>query len=276
MIGGSRLRLSRQLRTKRDAPVPAVDDSLLHALGVSLELARHRGEQCASRRDVLLALVAETDAPGRLLISADVLAEWTRITRDYAEAAFAPAISSLESYGFIRLPRVLEILAWPMRHSADRALGVKGARAVAVMQFEAVRQAIRAGDAVVGLDHLLLALASVGHQIGSGIAGSEPDRIWMSAAYLRSAGLAYGDAVRRLALKRSEEDPLTASSGRQLSPSYSAEVLELLKELPALVAKGSGDSELVPALVAVVPERVAEVVRQLGGDPQPLLALKPR
>jgi hypothetical protein len=271
-VVGEMLRLSRRPWDGPDVPGPAVDGSILHALGVSLELALQRGDRCASRRDVLLALVAETDALSRRLISADVLAEWMRITRDYAEVLHAPAIGDLENYGFVRLPRLLEILSWPTRRSADRALGVKGARAVTVMQFEAVRQAIRADSAAVGLDHVILALASVGHQVESRIAGRERDTIWKSATYLRSAGLAYVDVVRRLALKRTEDDSLTASGQRELNPGFSPEVSELLKELPALVAKGKGDAELVPALIAVAPERVAEVVVQLGGDPEPLLA----
>jgi hypothetical protein len=200
------------------------------------------------------------------------------------EVPWAPATSSLEKYGFVRLPRLLEIMSWPERRSADRKMGIKGARAVAVMQLEAIRQAVRAGDSVVGLEHFLLAVASVGHQVRSRIAwprkdrywvaGLEPDRIWMSDTHLRDAGLAYDDTVRRLASKRVEDDSLTSSGGRELYPTYSAEVVELCKELPALVAKGSGDSELVPALVTVAPQRVAEVVAQLGGDPEPLLVLR--
>jgi hypothetical protein len=271
------LKLARRPWDGPDARVPAVDASLLHALGVSLELARHRGDRCASRRDVLLALVAETDAVHTQLISAGVLAEWMRVTNDYVEVPHAPAILDLEDYGFIRLPRrFLEILAWPIRYSADRAFGVKGARAVRVMQLEAVRQAVRAGDAVVELDHLLLALASVGHQVEARAVAREPDKIWMSASYLRAAGLAYGDAVERLASKRARDDSLTSPSEREIFPGFSAEVTALLKKLPALVAKGRGDSALVPALLTVAPERVAEVVLQLGGNPEPLLALKVR
>jgi hypothetical protein len=281
------LRMAHRPWAGPEAPVPAVGEDLLHALGVALELARQRGERCASRRDVLLALVAHTDALGRQLISADVLAEWMRITRDYVEIPYAPAISSLETYGFVRLPGFLDIMSWPERRSADRAMGVKGARAVVVMQFEAVRQAIRVGDADVGLDHLLLALASVGHQVASKVAGTEPDsywkslggsdpdRIWTSATYLRSAGLAYGDAFGRLATTRAPGG-LTASTVGQLRPGSSAEATELLKALPPLVSKGSGDAQLVQALITIAPERVAEVVRQLGGDPEPLLALKAR
>ena len=131
-------------------------------------------------------------------------------------------------------------------------------------------------------------MAAVGHQVEGKLAsstsdsywaplkGSDPEQLWNSATHLRSADLAYGDVVRRLASKRVRDGSLASSSGRELNPTWSAEVTDLNKELAPLVAKGSGDSELVPALVAVAPERVAEVARQLGGNPEPLLALKPR
>jgi hypothetical protein len=263
----------RARRSASAAPPPRWSPGVGHALATALQMAGASGRSTADQRETLVALVRHGGTAARELIGsvgADVDALVAAIdalpARDRA-SIWAPALDHLEMLGIVPTSTLVRLLTAPLRAMSSRVDGAHY-RHLATLEEEATRQAVRAGRDEVTLQHVVLAMAAVGHQIAVSGAG-QPTQAWAPSGLLAAGGLTYaairhtGFVATPAGIAGATRDGLAADI---LTPAQSAEVTAYLEtvrtegQLPT-----GGGALLVDVLLNRTPGGGA-AIEALGGD----------
>ncbi|MFD1086113.1 hypothetical protein [Micromonospora andamanensis] len=243
---------------------PAWTAGAVQVLADARAMSAERGLPWVGDREVLLALLANEGTTASALVTrsgvdrGELLSEVGRLKPFQGQHPWAPAVDSLERTGFLRVNVVSRLLMWPITVLSRKVDGPSSGL-LTTLEDEAVRQAVREGSADVQFEHIVLAAASILHQLAlSDI--PEPEELRSSRPILDGYGLSYADLIGRLVARAGSA--LSASAGESLTiparpPVASPEVETAFEQSRGRVAQGASYPEVLEQLFAMPQARSA-------------------
>lgn len=249
---------------EQPAVLPGWTAGAVQVLANARSRSAERGLPWVGDREVLLALLASEGTAASALVTrsgvdrGDLLSEVGRLKPFQGQHPWAPAVDSLERTGFLRVNVVSRFLMWPITVLSRKVDGPSSGL-LTTLEDEAVRQAVREGSADVQFEHIVLAAASILHQLALSEI-PEPEELRSSRPILDGYGLSYADLIRRLVARAGSA--LSASAGESLTiparpPVASPEVETAFEQSRGRVAQGASYPEVLEQLFAMPQARSA-------------------
>ncbi|MFI7553866.1 hypothetical protein ACIBQ2_29500 [Micromonospora sediminimaris] len=188
----------------------------------------------------------------------ELLSEVGRLKPFQGQHPWAPAVDSLERTGHLRVNVVSRFLMWPITVLSRKVDGPSSGL-LTTLEEEASRQAVREGTSEVQFEHVVLAAASIIHQLALSEI-PEPEELRSSRPILDGYGLSYADLIRRLVARAGSA--LSASAGDSLTvparpPIASPEVARAFDLSRRRAAQGASYPEILAHLFAMPQARAA-------------------
>lgn len=243
---------------------PAWTAGAVHVLAEARAISAERHLPWVGDREVLLALLASEGTTASALVTrsgvdrGEVLSEVGLLKSFQGKHPWAPAVDSLERVGLLRVNVVSRILVWPI-NAISRKIDGPSSGLLTTLEEEAGRQAVREGATEVQFEHVVLAAASITHQLALSEI-PEPEELRNSQPILDGCGLSYADLIRRLVARAGSA--LSASAGESLTirarpPVASPEVEMAFEQSRGRVAQGASYPEVLEQLFAMPQARSA-------------------
>ncbi|MEV4710227.1 hypothetical protein [Micromonospora sp. NPDC049374] len=243
---------------------PAWTAGAVQVLADARAMSAERGLPWVGDREVLLALLASEGTTASVLVTrsgvdrGELLSEVGRLKPFQGKHPWAPAVDSPERTGFLRVNVVSRFLMWPITVLSRKVDGPSSGL-LTTLEEEASRQAVREGTTEVHFEHVVLAAASIIHQLALSEI-TEPKELHRSRPILDGYGLAYADLMGRLVGRAGYVlSPSTAETIRVPArpPAASPEVETALGLARGRVAQGASYPEVLEQLFAIPQARSA-------------------